>query len=118
MPLRRRIGSISVAVAGNRATWAAAGVGRHGVILRKIYDSGRPAGTTLLFTREQWAAFVDEVTDERPSDNGVVVVRRAEEIHLYPHGGEYVAEWHLECIETGGTLPFSADEWDTFARTA
>jgi hypothetical protein len=68
MPLRRRIGSISVAIAGNRATWAAVGIDQHGVILRQIYDSGQPAGTTVLFTREQWAAFVGEVADGRPSD--------------------------------------------------
>lgn len=118
MPLRRRIESISVAVAGNRATWAAAGVSRHGVILRQIYDSGRPSGTALLFTRDQWATFLDEVTHGRPSDNGAVVVRHGEEVHRFPHGGEYVSHWHLEGVETGGTLHFHADDWDAFRRAA
>lgn len=118
MPLRRRIGSISVAVAGNRATWAGAGIDRHGVILREVYKSGQSSGTTLLFTREQWSAFVDEVIHERPSDNGVVVVRNAEEMHVYPQGGEYVAHWHLEDVDTGGTLHFHADDWAAFRRAA
>ncbi|MFI7067771.1 hypothetical protein ACIBL3_42715 [Kribbella sp. NPDC050124] len=118
MPLRRRLESISVAVAGNRATWAAAGISRHGVILRQIYDSGRPSGTTLLFTRDQWATFLDEVIHARPSDNGAVVVRHGEEVHSYPHGGEYVSHWHLEGVETGGTLHFHADDWDAFQRAA
>jgi hypothetical protein len=118
MPLRRRIGSISVAIAGNRATWAAVGIDRHGVILRQIYDSGQPAGTTVLFTREQWAAFVGEVADGRPSDNGAVVARHAEQTHVRPQGDEYVSHWHLESIETGGTLHFPAEDWESFRRAA
>lgn len=74
---------------GDGATW-----------IRDTKD--RDAGV-LALSASQWSAFLAEVADDTPSDNGAVVV------HLADDGTREVTE-----LASGTALRFTPDEWRAF----
>src|SRR5687768_2512420 len=76
------------------------------------------AGPSLRFTREGWTTFLQEVTDDLPSDNGAVEVTEAERVTTHARGGDRVTHWHVRDRNTGGELHFDHDEWNAFRRAA
>ena len=75
-----------------------------GVLMRDTKDRG--TGPVIGFTTDQWAGFVHEVLDGRPSVNGAVTVSHRE------------AVTEVRSLADGSTLRYTAGEWTAFLAGA
>ena len=67
----------------------------------------------LVFTRQQWARFVQEIREDLPNTNGVVFVASFARSGVYPGGRVESTPWHFLGTQ-GVELHFTDGEWSAF----
>lgn len=100
---------------GNGANCVDVALHAAGATMRDTKDDAD--GAELHFGHSQWAAFLDEVINDRPSANGAVTVTRGHRELSY--GARRVtATWHVHAVAGDVVLHYTEGEWQAFRAGA